>query len=107
MAIQKYMAKISGPLLDRIDFHIEVPAGKYKELSSRNVESSERIRERVLRAREIQVRRFNGRKGLFSNADMESKDIRVYCRLDAAGGRGIENGDHKTRPFGKSVRPYT
>jgi magnesium chelatase family protein len=84
--IQKYMAKISGPLLDRIDLHIEVPALKYKELSSNESgESSEKIRARVLQAREIQVRRFNGRKGLCANADMPSMDIREYCRLDAAG----------------------
>jgi magnesium chelatase family protein len=75
--VQKYMAKISGPLLDRIDPHIEVPAVKYKELSSKeNGESSEKIRARVVQARKIQVDRFKGRKGLYANADIQSKDIR-------------------------------
>jgi magnesium chelatase family protein len=76
------MSKVSGPLLDRIDLHIEVPAVKYKELSSKESgESSEKIRARVMQAREIQVHRFNGRKGLYSNADMQSKDIRAYDRI--------------------------
>ena len=74
--IQKYMAKISGPLLDLIDLHIEVPAVKYKELSSKESgESSGKIRARVMQAREIQVHRFKGRKGTYANADMQSKDI--------------------------------
>ncbi len=84
--IQKYMAKISGPLLDRIDLHIEVPAVKYKDLSSKTEgESSSKIRERVMAAREIQMRRFKGRKGLFSNADMQSKDIKEFCQIDTDG----------------------
>lgn len=84
--IQKYMAKISGPLLDRIDLHIEVPAVKYKDLSSKTEgESSSKIRERVITAREIQMRRFKGRKGLFSNADMQSKDIKEFCQIDTDG----------------------
>ncbi|MEK7671880.1 MAG: YifB family Mg chelatase-like AAA ATPase, partial [Bacteroidota bacterium] len=70
--IQKYMARISGPLLDRIDLHIDVPAVKYKELSSKESgEKSEHIRARVIEAREIQTKRFAGRKGLFANADMQ------------------------------------
>ena len=86
MQIQKYMAKISGPLLDRIDLHIEVPAVKYKELASKEAgDASKTVRERVINAREIQTKRFNGRKGMHSNADMESKDIQLYCKLDTAG----------------------
>jgi len=85
-AIQKYMAKISGPLLDRIDLHIEVPAVKYKELSSKEMgEKSDSIRGRVIMAREIQTARFKGCKGFYSNADMQSKEIREFCKLDAAG----------------------
>ncbi len=80
------MAKISGPLLDRIDLHIEVPAVKYKELSSKaEGESSQKIRERVVFAREIQMKRFAGRKGMFCNADMQSKEIQTFCKLDSAG----------------------
>src|SRR5229473_3150225 len=67
--IQKYMAKISGPLLDRIDLHIEVPAVKYKELASKEAgECSASIRARVILAREIQMKRFEGRKEMFSEA---------------------------------------
>ncbi len=102
--IQKYMSKISGPLLDRIDLHIEVPAVKYKELSSKESgESSEKIRARVIQAREIQVHRFKGRKGLFSNADMQSKDIREYCKLDSAGEELLKMAITK---LGLSARAY-
>ncbi len=83
--IQRYMAKISGPLLDRIDIHVETPQVKYQELSSsRQGERSEIIRDRVVRAREIQLQRFKNSKGLYSNADMQSKDIRRYCHIDDA-----------------------
>ncbi|MGA9115260.1 MAG: YifB family Mg chelatase-like AAA ATPase [Bacteroidota bacterium] len=84
--IQKYMARISGPLLDRIDLHIDVPAVKYGELTGRQCgEKSHSIRLRVVRARDIQARRFSGRKGMYANADMQAKDIRDYCRLDTSG----------------------
>jgi magnesium chelatase family protein len=102
--IQKYMAKISGPLLDRIDLHIEVPAVKYKELSSKESgESSERIRVRVMQAREIQAQRFKGRKGMYANADMQSKEIREYCKLDAAGEELLKMAITK---LGLSARAY-
>ena len=104
LQIQKYMSKISGPLLDRIDLHIEVPAVKYKELSSKESgESSEKIRTRVMQAREIQVNRFKGRKGLYANADMQSKDIREYCKLDAAGEELLKMAITK---LGLSARAY-
>lgn len=81
--IQKYISKISGPLLDRIDIHIQVQAVKYKELSSGQTgEPSAKIRERVLIARQAQTKRFESKKNIFSNADMQSKDIREYCRID-------------------------
>jgi magnesium chelatase family protein len=84
--IQRYMAKISGPLLDRIDIHIDVPAVKYKELASRQLgESSAAIRERVVQARRRQTMRFRERQSIYSNADMGSKEIREYCHVDAAG----------------------
>lgn len=83
--IQKYMAKISGPLLDRIDIHIEAPAVKYKELSSdRKGETSADIRKRVIAARHVQQQRFAGAKNIFNNAGMGSKEVRQYCRLDSA-----------------------
>ncbi|MBC7185712.1 MAG: YifB family Mg chelatase-like AAA ATPase [Calditrichaeota bacterium] len=82
--IQRYLSRISGPLLDRIDLHVEVPAVKYRELAGKTVgEPSAVIRERVMRAREIQLRRFRDRKALFCNARMESKDIRRYCPIDS------------------------
>ncbi len=104
MQIQKYMAKISGPLLDRIDLHIEVPAVKYKELASKESgEQSHTIRDRVIQARAIQMERFRGRKGMFCNADMVSKDIQNYCKLDTAGEELLKMAITK---LGLSARAY-
>jgi magnesium chelatase family protein len=84
--IQKYMAKISGPLLDRIDIHIEVPAVKVAELGQKRPgEASDAIRHRVVSARERQAKRFTKRSGLFANADMQSKEIREFCKIDSDG----------------------
>lgn len=81
--IQKYLSKISGPLLDRIDIHVEVPSVKYQELTSqKNGESSASIKERVIKAREIQSHRFKNYKHIYKNADMGSKEIRKFCILD-------------------------
>jgi len=83
--IQRYVGKISGPLLDRIDIHIDVPAVKFKELRGKGVaqgESSENIRQRVINAREIQLKRLNG-DGVFSNSAMSPAQIRRFCALDA------------------------
>lgn len=83
--IQNYLSRVSGPLLDRIDIHIEVPAVKYKDLASEaSGENSAAIRARVIRARQVQLRRFKG-KNLFSNARMEPKEIRQYCKIDDTG----------------------
>ena len=102
--IQKYMARISGPLLDRIDIHIDVPAVKYKQLASKEPgEPSVSIRERVMQAREIQRRRFEGRKGLFSNADMDSKEIKEFCSIDDAGEELLKMAINK---LGLSARAY-
>ena len=104
LQIQKYMAKISGPLLDRIDLHIEVPAVRYKELASREAgESSASIRERVILARAIQMRRYEGRKGMYSNADMQSRDMQSFCRLDTAGEELLKMAITK---LGLSARAY-
>jgi magnesium chelatase family protein len=79
--IQRYLRKISGPLLDRIDIHIEVPRLNYEKFSSSfSGESSKTIRERVIRAREIQRNRFKNR-GIYCNSEMSSKDIRNFCKL--------------------------
>jgi magnesium chelatase family protein len=82
MQIQRYISKISGPLLDRIDIHIDVPAVKFRELASDlPAESSAEIRQRVVRARQIQLERFRGEK-IYCNAQMNSRLIRRYCVLD-------------------------
>lgn len=83
--IEKYMGKISGPLLDRIDIHVEVPAADFKELSSSIPgTSSQSIREQVVNARKAQAERFSGSKILY-NAQMSSQQIRKYCKLDKPG----------------------
>ena len=102
--IQRYMAKISGPLLDRIDIHIEVPAVKYKELSSKtNGEKSEEIRRRVIQARQIQLERFKNLKHVFNNGDMGSKEVRTFCKLDEQGEELLKMAMTK---LGLSARAY-
>ena len=86
LQIQRYVGKISGPLLDRIDIHIDVPAVNFKELRGKGVpagDSSETIRGRVIKAREIQLERFSGCGGVFSNSAMSPTQIRKFCALDA------------------------
>ncbi len=81
--IQRYMARISGPLLDRIDLHIEVPSVPYRTLSDGSpAECSHRIRDRVNQARERQLRRFADHSGSFGNAHMAPRDLRRFCRMD-------------------------
>jgi len=83
--IERYISKISGPLLDRIDIHIDVPAVNYKEMRSNNEpESSAKILERVIRARGIQLLRFsNGREKLYCNAQMSPRHMRAFCELSS------------------------
>jgi magnesium chelatase family protein len=81
--IQKYMSKISGPLLDRIDIHIEVPAVKFKDLAAEpSGEESDVVRLRVNNARKVQLERYKSEKKIFCNAHMESRDIQRYCPID-------------------------
>ncbi|UCG62208.1 MAG: YifB family Mg chelatase-like AAA ATPase [Candidatus Zixiibacteriota bacterium] len=81
--IQRYMSRISGPLMDRIDIHITVPSVKFKELSSNaNGERSKLVAERVNAARRRQLERFNDEPTIFCNAHMEPRDIRKYCSID-------------------------
>jgi magnesium chelatase family protein len=85
-AIQRYMAKISGPLLDRIDIHVQVQAVKVDELATAPMgEHSAAIRVRVERARQCQQERFRAVDGVYKNADMSTQDLRRYCELDADG----------------------
>ncbi len=102
--IQKYMARISGPLLDRIDIQIEVPAVLYKELASETCsETSEDIRKRVMKARAVQLHRFRSRKSMFCNARMESKEIREFCQIDDRGHDLMKMAINK---LGLSARAY-
>src|SRR5262245_58079815 len=76
--IQRYVSRISGPLLDRIDIHIDMPAVKYRELSDQSGgESSEAVRQRVITARERQLRRYAGEK-IYCNAQMSPRQIRKF-----------------------------
>ncbi len=85
MVVTKYQKRISGPLLDRIDIHIEVPRVEYEKLSSERLgESSSDIRKRVETARQCQRERFSG-SDIVCNADMRVGEIRKFCKLDEAG----------------------
>ncbi len=85
MAIARYQKRISGPLLDRIDIHVEVPRVDYEKLADkRNVESSQTVRARVQAARERQLQRFRGTK-LTCNAEMGPSEVHEFCQTDASG----------------------
>ena len=102
--IHTYRSRISGPLLDRIDIHIEVPAVKYRELAGRaEGESAAEIAKRVGRARDIQLERFKGTR-VHCNAQMTSRQLRKYCEPDAGGHRLLEV---VTEKLGFSARAYT
>jgi magnesium chelatase family protein len=84
--VQKYLNKVSGPLLDRIDIQLEVTPVSFEKLhSSAPAESSEQIRVRVQKAREIQKERYNEQLHVYSNAQMDNKMLQRYCVLDPAG----------------------
>jgi magnesium chelatase family protein len=102
--VQKYLNRISGPLLDRIDIHIEVVPVSFNKLSaSIPSESSKTIRERVIKARNIQKKRFNDYKNIYTNAQMSSKLIRKFCQIDEAGQALLKNAMEK---LGLSARAY-
>ena len=102
--VQKYLNKISGPLLDRIDIHVEVVPVPFDKLSGAPPsEPSEAIRERVVRAREIQEERFVEWKEVHCNAQMTSKLIRKFCQLDEAGVALLKNAMER---LGLSARAY-
>jgi len=101
--IQKYMAKISGPLLDRIDIHIEVPAVKYRDLVGETTgENSYQIRRRVNRARQIQNQRYAGEK-IYCNASMQSRQIRNHCKIEDGADQLLEIA---IKQLGLSARAY-
>jgi magnesium chelatase family protein len=102
--VQKYLSKISGPLLDRIDLHVEVTPVNFNELSSdRAAEKSELIRERVIAAREIQIERFGNRQDLHANAQMSPQMVRDLCKIDVAGQTLLKKAMEK---LGLSARAY-
>ncbi|MEO0076432.1 MAG: YifB family Mg chelatase-like AAA ATPase [candidate division WOR-3 bacterium] len=107
--IKKYRSKISGPLLDRIDVHIEVPSIKYETLAKKEPgESSQKIRERVQKAREIQLERFRDinikkKRPIYCNSQMESKEIRKFCGIDSASESLLKTAIDR---FGLSARAY-
>ncbi len=102
--VQKYLSKISGPLLDRIDLHVEVTPVNFTELSSERLsEKSETIRERVIKAREIQEKRFTDHPDLHCNAQMGSKMVRQVCKISEAGQALLKKAMEK---LGLSARAY-
>lgn len=102
-AITRYMGRISGPLLDRIDIHIEVTPVKYQKLDSEEkTESSEEIKKRINKARKIQFERYK-QYNIFSNAELTPKLIDKYCKLDKKGKQILQNSFEK---LGLSARAY-
>ena len=84
--VQRYLNKISGPLLDRIDLHVEVTPVAFSELSSqKNYEQSSSVRERVIKARDVQSKRFSENTGVYCNAQMGSKLLKEVCVISPVG----------------------
>jgi magnesium chelatase family protein len=103
-AVQKYMSKISGPLLDRIDLHVEVTPVNFNELASdRLAEKSELIRERVITARNIQIERFGDKPDLHANAQMSPQMVRDICKITESGQNLLKKAMEK---LGLSARAY-
>jgi magnesium chelatase family protein len=101
--IHKYLGRISGPLLDRMDLHVEVPRIKYEELKDQTVtENSATIRDRVTQAREIQSYRFAGKK-ITLNSQMTPSNVKTYCRLDNESEHLLKTAFNK---FNMSARAY-
>ncbi len=102
--VQKYLNKISGPLLDRIDLHVEVTPVPFSELSKeQRSETSKDIRERVIAARQKQTERYKTSEGVYCNAQMRTKDLRAYCNLDDAGNALLKTAMER---LGLSARAY-
>jgi len=102
--VQKYLNRVSGPLLDRIDIHIEVTPVPFSELSNgQEGEPSEKVRERVIAARDIQEKRYADKEGIYCNSQMSSKMLREVCKIDAAGQNLLKTAMDK---LGLSARAY-
>lgn len=102
--VQKYLSRVSGPLLDRIDLHVEVTPVNFNELTStQNLEKSEVVRNRVIKARKIQSNRFKEHNTIHSNAHMSAKAVREICKIDSAGKSLLKTAMDK---LGLSARAY-
>lgn len=102
--VQRYLSKVSGPLLDRIDLHVEVTPVNFQELTAKqHVESSDVIRARVITARAVQERRFKDESQVHSNAQMDTKRVRELCKIDASGQMLLKNAMER---LGLSARAY-
>jgi len=103
-AVQRYLNKISGPLLDRIDLHVEVTPVSFDQIAStRRTEGSEQIRERVIKARQIQTTRFDGQSGVYCNAMMPSQMVKEVCQIGDAGKALLKTAMER---LGLSARAY-
>ncbi|WP_425389821.1 YifB family Mg chelatase-like AAA ATPase [Ekhidna sp.] len=102
--VQRYLNKISGPLLDRIDLHVEVTPVSFDQMTeTRKTESSSEIRERVIKAREIQEQRFKDQSGVFNNAMMSSNMVKDVCQINEAGKTLLKTAMER---LGLSARAY-
>lgn len=102
--IQKYMNRISGPLLDRIDLHIDVPTVPFSDLTEKPAgEKSDSIRKRVGKARKVQLDRFAAEKGMYCNAHMETSEIQRFCKINEGGKTLLKTAMDK---LGLSARAY-
>lgn len=102
--VQKYLNKISGPLLDRIDLHVEVTPVAFNELTrERSQENSGNIRERVVKAREIQEKRYEESSGIYCNAQMSTKQLRSICKISDEGTQLLKTAMER---LGLSARAY-
>jgi magnesium chelatase family protein len=102
--VERYRSRVSGPLLDRIDIHLEVPAVPYPDLvGERAEESSGAVRERVERARAIQRERFRGERGIYANAHMTTRHLRRHCALSSTVESLLRQAVHR---LGLSARAY-
>ncbi|HEY8400182.1 MAG TPA: ATP-binding protein, partial [Cytophagaceae bacterium] len=102
--VQRYLNKVSGPLLDRIDLHVEVTPVSFDEMTAnRKTETSAQIRERVIKAREIQSQRFKGTNTIFSNAMMPPQMVKEICVINDAGKNLLKTAMEK---LGLSARAY-
>lgn len=104
LQVNQYRAKLSGPLLDRIDIHLDVPSVRFKEISGdKEQETSEDVKKRVDAARRVQSERYSG-TGVASNSGLSARMVKKYCEVDPAGSRLLETAVER---LGLSVRAYT